>query len=374
MSDRTVLLLSSYPEIGGAERSLLGAIARLPVHGFRPVLCLPAEGAFAAEARAAGVEVEVLGVRSPNLHRLWNPLAAARRAVRAGRRHGADLVHLNSLPWLYPAVLVARRLRRPLAVHVRDHTDAAWFGARHHRWFARRVDAWLAITDFCAAPYLAAGLRPVHVLPNGVDLDAFHPGADGGEPRARWGGGPLVGLLGYLIPRKGQDLLLEAAGRLIGEGLPLRVVLAGSDPFPASGYARRLREAADRVPLAGRVVFAGFHGDAAVRLAALDVLVVASDEEPFGRVAVEAMAVGRPVVATAAGGTPEVVQDGVNGLLVPPRDPEALARALRRVLTEPGLRDRLVAEGLRTVRERYDVEVSARLLAERYRDLLATGA
>jgi glycosyltransferase involved in cell wall biosynthesis len=137
------------------------------------------------------------------------------------------------------------------------------------------------------------------------------------------------------------------------------------------GYADRLMRRAVDLGLGGRVHFLGNRDDVPEILAALDVLVhVPSAPEPFGRVVAEAMAVGKPVIAARAGGLPEIVEDEVTGLLVPPGDVAATAAALTRLLRDPALRARLGAAGRRQAEQRFDPGMHAERVMAAYREVL----
>jgi glycogen(starch) synthase len=150
---------------------------------------------------------------------------------------------------------------------------------------------------------------------------------------------PVVGFLGRLDPPKGIEDLLEAAGEVEAQVVVVGAPWAGDEAYVASLH----RLAEEHAP--GRVHFVGSLPDPWTALAGMDVLAVPSRLEPFGRVAAEAQLAGVPVVAADAGGLPDAVTDDVDGLLFPVGDVAALAHALRRVLGEPGLRERLVAAG-----------------------------
>ena len=137
-------------------------------------------------------------------------------------------------------------------------------------------------------------------------------------------------------------------------------MLVGADLEQGGAYERALRHRADELGVTDRVVFAGYRDDAARVVAAADVLALPSWTEGLPLVVLEAMALGRPVVATTVGGTPELVSDGETGLLVPPRDVEALTAALKRVLDDGDLRRRLGEAGKRRVAERFSSEAMTR--------------
>lgn len=204
------------------------------------------------------------------------------------------------------------------------------------------------------------GVSPgrIYVVPCGVDLDLFRPDPAASQCRApRWPGlpaGPRVVTLGRLVPRKGVDTVIAAMAQLPGAYL---LVAGGPDAshLEADPEVRRLRAAAATAGVADRVAFTGRvrHDDMPALLRSADVVVSDPWYEPFGIVPLEAMACGSALVASAVGGHLDTVQDGINGLLVPPRDAEALAERVRLLLAQPRLRAAFGSAGLRRVRTRY---------------------
>ena len=164
---------------------------------------------------------------------------------------------------------------------------------------------------------------------------------------------PLLLTIGRLDPQKGHlDLL--AALRHVAAALPsVRLIIAGAPQQASADYEQALRTAAAAPELAGRIHWAGHRDDVPALLAACDIVVQPSHWEGFGLVLVEAMAAHRPVVATAVSAIPEVVHDGETGLLVPPHDPPALARALLRLCDDPARRARLGAAGAARVQAHF---------------------
>ncbi|MDQ6745173.1 MAG: glycosyltransferase family 4 protein, partial [Actinomycetota bacterium] len=228
-----------------------------------------------------------------------------RRLVRA-----VDAVYLNGTVCgrLLPA-LPARRARRVLHIH-----DMV----RRVPRFWQRADVVLA-----ASQAVASRLRDLHPQVVYGPIDPDPPAVE-----APWSGagGPVVGFVGRIEPRKGPLELVRAAPA-VKRGAPgARVVVVGDDPYHTDP---RYTHAVCRSP---EIEHYGWVPDAAGLMRHLDVLVLPSYEEPFGTVLSEAMMVGTPVVATCVDGLPEVVRDGVNGRLVPPGDPDALAAAILEVL------------------------------------------
>ncbi len=302
-----------------------------------------AAGRFVADAvdhiRARGVEVEVVGPQQyrhygiayghgvlGNLRRRpWLALlvpALLAGFVRAARRVDADLLHAH---WL-PAGWVAKRSGRPYVVHLHG-TDVEL--ARHLPWLARRVlrgaRLVIAVSNDLAERARALGAVNVRVIPNGVEMPA-HVGAEA-EPAE-------VLYAGRLSPEKGVLELLDAA-----QGLNL--VVAGDGPLR------------DRVPFARGFVQ---HDELQQLYARAAVVACPSRREGFGVTCLEAMAHGRPVVATRVGGLLDLVVDGETGIVVPPRDPAALRSALDRLLADPDLRRRLGMAGRDRARTHFSWE------------------
>lgn len=210
---------------------------------------------------------------------------------------------------------------------------------------------------------LAAGAPPrlVHVV-----APPAWGGADPPAPADR-SPGQRVGFVGALEPRTGVAALIEAAGRFLSERPEATLTVVGDAPPGDDGHAQLLPAAARATGVSERIDFEGRSGDAATRMAELDVLVVPSLAEPFGMPAAEAAAAGVAVVASRTGGLPEIVEDGVTGLLVPPGDVGALAHAVGALLDDPSRRAELGQEARRRALERF----SPAGYAERVDELLA---
>jgi glycosyltransferase involved in cell wall biosynthesis len=314
-----------------------------------------------------------LGHRNADAMRL--AIAGPLRRVR--RRWPFDVIHAHMLvPDGWAAARVGAALGVP-AVATAHRADVLDVPARGPRSRARVAEAVAALDQVCAvsasigeaAAELAAPRRPVEVVPNGADTRVFAP-REAGEARRRLGvpeDGPVVSYVGKLVPRKGVDTLIEAMG-ILGRrpgGAPL-LVAAGigelREPLEARAAALGV---ADRVRFVGKVP----HDDVGWWMAAGDVFVLPSLSEGLPTVVCEAMNCGRPVVATAVDGTPEIVRDGETGLLVPPSDATALAAALARLVDDPALAARMGARALEIGRERYTWEANARAMARIYEAL-----
>jgi glycosyltransferase involved in cell wall biosynthesis len=224
----------------------------------------------------------------------------------------------------------------------------------------RQVSAIIATCTDEVRELAGYGVSPtrIYVVPCGVDVDLFRPDPAASLGRApRWPGlpvGPRVVTLGRLVPRKGVDTVIAAMAQVPGAHL---LVAGGPDAsqLAADPEVRRLRAAAATAGVADRVVFTGRvrHDDVPALLRSADVVVSDPWYEPFGIVPLEAMACGSALVASAVGGHLDTVQDGINGLLVPPRNAEVLAERVRLLLAQPQQRAVLGSAGLSRVRTRY---------------------
>jgi glycosyltransferase involved in cell wall biosynthesis len=324
------------PGLGGLEQSLVDYCEALLLEG-HPVEAVvhPRWADLPALARlplAAITPLTTLNEWDPfAVHRLRRRLRAAPPAVvlTIGRR----------------ASVLTRRARRrlpplPQVGVTPNYSLAPLIGLDHV----------IATTRDLRQAAIAAGqpAARVSVVPNRVRLPADTVPA--AEPSAA----PVIGALGRMIERKGFADLLAAAALLAARGRAFEVRLGGSGPAEAA-----LRALADRLALGDRVRFLGWVEDKPAFFGALDVFCVPSRMEPFGIVVLEGMAHGRAVVASTAAGPREILRDGIDGLLVPPAAPPALADALGALLDDPERRAALARAGRETVRARFDLPVVA---------------
>jgi glycosyltransferase involved in cell wall biosynthesis len=351
-----------FDPIGGMQDHTAALTRRLAERGVTQAV-LTTRPPTAPSRHALGPRANVIRVGLPvrRARQLWAAPAAALAPVLARR---ADLVHAHlgeDLAVLPLAFLAARGRRLPVVVTVhaspahtvrpRDARTAlvAGLGGPIERWAERRAAATIVLTQRMADRVASvAGADRVRVMRRGVDRAAF--AAPGPDPFPELTGRPRVVFLGRLARSKGVDTLVEAAARLRAPGA--QIVLVGDGPARGEVEAAvRRRGLGDRVHITG---FVPHHRTPAV-LAAADLLVLPSVYEELGTVLVEALQVGLPAVASRVGGIPEVVEHEVNGLLVPPGDPAALAAAMDRVLGDAEVAARLAA-GARERAADYDWE------------------
>jgi glycosyltransferase involved in cell wall biosynthesis len=230
----------------------------------------------------------------------------------------------------------------------------------------------------------AAPAARVEVVHPAIDLDEFDPARiDRAAARAALGVAGtrrvLLGVVAQLSPWKGQDTAIEALRLLREQDLDAHLLLIGEAKFVASAtrfdneaYVSGLRRLVAEAGLEDRVSWLGEREDVAQLIAALDVLLLPSHEEPFGRALLEAMALEVPVLATSIGGPPELVTEGIDGYLVPPREPAAWAQGVRRVIGGPAQGRALGRAGRLRIAEAFDAKDHATAMLAVYERALAT--
>jgi L-malate glycosyltransferase len=379
-----VLYVSHTAVVSGAERSLLDLLGALP-DTVQPLLATP-PGQLQTLAQQRGIATTTITGTAGSLrvHPLHTPRALAEMAVaawqvrRAAASHRADVVHANSIR--AGIVLAFARLRRtPTIVHVRDCLPPGAASKVTLRLVAATATTVIANSHYTADLVRAAapGAR-VDVVHNPVDLARFDPDAiDRVDARARLGpaGGRdlLLGVVGQLSPWKGQDTAIEALGLLCREGVDAHLLLVGSAKFVArstrfdnNDYVARLQALVERDGLEDRVSWLGEREDVPEIIRALDVLLLPSWEEPFGRAVVEAMAMGVPVVATDVGGPREIMQDGREGYLREPRNAPAWAHAVRLLADSPALASEMGRAGRRRAERSFTLQQHVTSVLEVY--------
>ena len=273
----------------------------------------------------------------PRLRREAQELAEIMLAVQP------DLVHLNDVICVSRAgIMAARKVGVPVVCHLRAMAERNYFD----RWLSRSLRGFICISQAVERHERRLGGRvdPSWVVYNGLDLAEFDQFGDGARTRDGCRdvqlsipiGDQMVGCVGRLVAWKGQRVFLRALARLRPRYPSLRGLIVGAPEADGAQYAQELMELTRQLGLEGEVTFAGFRQDISHLLRAMDVLVHASTApEPFGRVIIEGMAAGAPVIGTNAGAVPEIIEDKVTGLLVPPGDEEAMAEAIAWVLDHP---------------------------------------
>ncbi|MGH2445288.1 MAG: glycosyltransferase family 4 protein [Candidatus Limnocylindria bacterium] len=344
---------------GGAQESYTGLLLRLDRSRYDVRALSLSRGSAVSRVRALGLEVDVLDCTDDE--------AAVRELAGWLRREEIDLVHAH----MFRAEVLGTRAAVAAGVpvimatvhssRVRSPEDVALLAS-----LTPSMDRLIVPSKSIQSKVAAEGREGARfaVIPNGVDLSRFAAPApvcalrrDFGIPREA----PLVGVIARLAPEKGHRYLLDAWPAVLARAPTAWLAIVGE-----GSEADALRAA-----FPPQVVFTGRREDVSAVTADLTVAVLPSLREAQGISILEAMARCRPVVASAVGGIPEVITDGLDGLLVPPADPGALAEAIGSLLEDPAMRERIGKAGYRTVADRFSIDAQVRRIESVYDEELA---
>jgi glycosyltransferase involved in cell wall biosynthesis len=363
---RVLMLLDQLePRSGGGERFAVGLAAHLPRHGFDVALCATraVQPPWDRTLRESGVPWFALGRRATG------DVLPFVRLARFLRREDVDVLHAHMFGSNVWGTIVGRAARVPVVVAHEQTWDYEGQPLRKlldGRLIGRHVDAFVAVST--ADRDRMAALEGVPEDKLRVELNGYVP-RTGPRPPARLreelglpASAPLVGTAAILRPQKALDVLLDAFARVRDPAAHL--VVAGDGACRAA-----LERRAVELGIAPRTHFLGLRDDVDAILAAVDVAAMSSDFEGTPLFAFECMAARTPLVATAVGGLPDMLEDGRSAILVAPRDPDAFATAIDRLLGAPEQRQALADAAARQL-QRYEIDAVAGRFAGLYSELL----
>lgn len=366
--------------LGGSARNTIDSAAAAVRVGYRTILATGPSGDevdITSTADSTGSELVLI----PSFRRQVSPvhdIAALLQTIRLIRRCRADIVHTHTSKAGFIGRLAAYVCRAPVIIHTpHGHIFHGYYGKALTRFFvtleraaAKLTDRIVVLTDRGAKEHLERGIgQPEQFasIPSGVDIEALRaktPNRQSARQQLGWKDSDLHLLgVGRLVHVKGFDLAVSAMKHVRQEVPEAHLVLFGDGPERPA-----LEALARREQVSDRLVITGATKEPAPYLAAADVLVAPSRNEGMGRVIVEAMSVGLPVVASRVGGIPSVVEDGCSGRLVPPENPQELAAILIELLQNASLR-REYGDGGRLRAEMFSLPVMESKLLELYREV-----
>lgn len=383
MSGRPLRLLFTLPwatRSGGAEEMLQALVRGGPAHGYESELVFLQEGPWPEQLRAEGLPVHVLG--AGRVRELHLGARAVLRLARILRSRRPDLI----VNWVAKTQLYGA----PAAVLAGLGQRVVWWqhAIPSDHWLDRAATALPAAAIGCtshAAAEAQSGIRPARpmfVVAAGTPIPEHTARTRATDPQelgvgqAGLGELPagtlLIGLVGRLQPWKGQDRLVRSAALLRQRGHEVHVLLVGGDSWElAPEYATELPRLIAELGMDEHVTMTGEVADAGPYIELMDVLVNASDPEPFGIVLLEAMAREVAVVAVDRGGPREIIQDGLSGVLARSGEPSALADAIEPLLASTELRARIAAAGYERFLAEFTEEAMCRRFADQMRSLVS---
>ncbi|MFO0917313.1 MAG: glycosyltransferase family 4 protein [Planctomycetaceae bacterium] len=370
-------VLCEYPSLHGGERSLLAAIDELCQRqaDWKFTFLAPPAGPLAGALSARNLGQVSWPIRTAAGERLPNDIQETSLMEHLGRI-APDLVHANSLAMGRMLGRIADRLLPPATAHLRDIIGLSAAAITD----LNRLDRLFAVSDATRIFHVAQGLDASNtvVIHNGIDLQLFRP-----RPATGWlkrelnlpADARLLATIGQIGLRKGWDVLAVAAEDIARQHPNVHFLMIGarhSDKPESRDYEATIRQRFAEPPLAGRAHWLGERNDVDRLLNEIDLLVHPALQEPLGRVLLEALACGVPIVATDVGGTREILEPELSGRLVPPRDPMALANAVNELLKDRELALRFREAARARAEASFEIQASALALAEGWRSVRKT--
>jgi glycosyltransferase involved in cell wall biosynthesis len=321
----TILHTEASPGWGGQEIRILAEASAFAKRGFRILIACQPSSRLGIEAQRHGLSIRP--VVMPRAFDLW----ACWRLRRLMQREGVDLVHTHSSIDAWLAGFAAKSLHLPV---VRSRHVSILVKRRRNFVYNALCDRIISSGEAIREVLITGGVDPEKIvaIPAGVDVAQFHPTVSGAAVRQEFGlNAPVIGTVAMFRHSKGHHVLLQAVPEIL-KSEPRAVFLWVGD-----GVGRpSLQQDITTAGLQTRVQLTGFRDDVAACLAAMDIVVLPSiQSDGVPQAILQALAMRKPVVASAVGGIPEVIQHQRTGVLVPPNDPQALAEAVVQVLYDP---------------------------------------
>jgi glycosyltransferase involved in cell wall biosynthesis len=355
---------------GGSSTSLLDIVRLLDRTRFEPAVVCPEPGELPERLSEIDVPVFIHSLSRPNREQGWRFLCEVPWYMRLLRRRRIALLHGNTSASRRSLLQAAQLARIPYVQHVRNGMDRprAHFGC----YYATRIivnsdDASRALR---ADSLFASKTVTIH---NGVDLSQYDAG-DNRRGELDAGQRPIIGFVGQIVPRKGVKTLIEALPAIRRAHPDALLVIVGSAPADDRSYETSCRELVGALGLDDHVRFIGYRRDVPSWMRTFDVFVLPTFAEPFGKVVIEAMAAGCPVVASRVGGIPEIVDTPAVGTLVDPKDANALTQSVCAYLADRSQAAAVGAAARRHVYARFGLQAMVDQLQDLYTSVLVNRA
>lgn len=372
-----VLFVDYFPLLaGGGQKSLLLLLRNLDRSRYAIQAILPAPGPFGDVLAKEGVPVTFRGFKTGRLRYFWESIPTVFWFWRFMRRHRTDLLYANCFNAFRVPAVAARLRGIPTIWHKRVLLPSRGFSIsswdrRFYSLFASRI---VAVSGAVRESLRSLGIPggKISVIHNGIEVPPETALERPGSDRTRWGladSTRVIGTVSMLRPEKGLEYLVLALPQILPVIPDLKAVIVGSASDSDDAYRRQLEGLIAELGLERYVVLAGFQPEPAQLVALLDVFVLPSLSEGSSRVLLEAMMLRKPVVATRTGGILEIVEDGVTGILIPPREVGSLAGAIVRLLLDRDLARQMGEAGRRRVEKEFSLEEHVRRIEEVIGDL-----
>lgn len=378
MAERRILYIANDGEITGGGAVSLGSLIKcLDKKRFSPFVICPYRGSFVELLDKENIVVDIIyfpRLKSLNILAISKTIA---KLVSVIKQRKIQLLHANGPRFNFLGAMAAKCCRIPVIWHERTLPLKNMIDIDLMLSFLpERIicNSWALAERFYKRKKIRKKIR---VIMNGVDTRLFNPYVSAAKIRSEFGIAKeelVVGIIGRIDPIKGIDYCIDAAAEICRSFSLARFLIVG-DVFQKEHvwFLDKLKEKVKTLALEGKVIFCGFRHDMPEVFAACDICLLYTDAEACGRVLFEAMASAKAVVATNNGGTPEIVVDGETGILVPPKDPQTLAKALMKLLNDKNLARQMGRKGRERVEKNFTLEQYVKKTELVYEELLNAG-
>ena len=385
-----IAFIEETAKIGGAEFNLLAFLERVDQKKIEPIVVCPCEGEITAKLKKMGVKFHVIkmqklistAIRLGN-QTIINPFAYIANVIiffpiifklkKFLLNEGINLIHTNCLVAHIYGGIAARLAGIPVVWHVQDIISPALAFGLVRKIFvllAKLIPTQIVVISKSVGEMFSGHKKDKVILVyNAVDLLEYKNKSNH-SIRKELGitsKENLVGIVGRLVLWKGHKDFIQAAKIVIKENKNVKFLIVGDAIFEKRLYFDQLKKMVEDLNLSEKVIFTGLRSDVVALMQTLDIFVLASNRpEPFGRVLIEAMAAGKPTIATNGGGVPEIVIDNVTGFLIPPSDHERMAIKILELINDSEKRNRFGAEGKKRVKKLFNIEEYVEKFTELY--------
>lgn len=360
------------PAEGGMKEHLLSLLKGLDKNRFHIHVACPGNSSIETELRKLGIQVHNIPLVGP-----INPgedIRSCKAIKNLCQAEGFTIIHCHGSKAGLVGRLAAATAKVPLVILTAHNfvVDDKYSLAKKivftkgEQFLGRVTDCVITVSSALRKEYIEKFRVPaekVVCVYNGIDTESFDLTVDKKKIKTQLGLAPekpVIGTVARMAPQKGLPFLLEAIA-ILGETVNAGFLIAGDGPLRPD-----LERQAEQLGLSGKVCFPGYCQNIKEILQIFDIFVIPSISEGLSITAIEALAAGKPVVASRVGGLPEVVEDGKTGVLVPPGDPATLASAIKNLLDDPALRERMGRAGRRTAKDKFSLENMIRKTEELY--------
>ncbi len=363
---KRVALVCFSRSLGGLELSTIRIAQAMEKKSVSTVVIVPNSSPLEQRANDANLHVNTI---TPHLK--YGDISTALHLARVLKDQQIELVLLMQSRDIHLAAIASVITPQVKLVFYQQMNSRYNKRDFIHTWIYSKLSLWISLTQSMKEDVLSYTRMPrekVKVVPLGIDLLQFDPSHyDKNDARTSFGlstNGYTIGVLGRLDKLKGQHVLLQAVPEVVKQHPNVTFLIAGDETAGEHGYKEYLMKLGRTLDIERYVKYVPFTEDVPRLMAALDVFVLPSFSETFGLVVVEAMAMERPIIATNAGGLPEIITNGKTGLLIKPRDATAVAWAIHRVLSDSDLRSSLGHLAREEALKRYDFDSCVNSLLE----------